>query len=203
MKNQSLERFKKQNKRFLIYEKAFNGSFKPITVAVLFEKLDGEMDDKVKIEITCAGSPLTMTFENGGWGIDKNYRIGEMFTKITYEGYDIVTTAKVFHFIASAIEDYCESHHCSISMGNNELRKQRFCGYINDLCKSYQSNGRKLINMSQIREKYKITGLTKEQFFAANLHNATKFVNREFTDQLYDYILDRTKSHGTPIYTSK
>lgn len=203
MKSIDLNNFKKQSKRFLIYEKTFSGSFEPIKVAVMFEKLGSDMADKVKLEITCAGTPLTMTFENGSWGIDQNYRIGEMFSKITYEGFDIVTIAKAFHFIASAIEDYCESHHYSISMGNNEMRKQRFCGYINDLCKSYQSHGRRLINMSQIREKYKITGLTKEQFFAANLHNAKNFVQRDFTDQLYEYILDRTKSNGTPIYTSK
>ena len=81
-----------------------------------------------------------------------------------------------------------------------EMRQQSFCMYINDLCNSYRKNHNKLVGMSEIREKHHITGITKDQFFACGLHQAKGYVSQDFTDRLYDYILDNTKNTPAPLF---
>ena len=80
-----------------------------------------------------------------------------------------------------------------------EMRQERFALYVNELCALYRKTG-KLSGMSEIRNKYHITGLTQQQFFEANLNNANGYVTRGFCDDLYNYLLDTTKNKAIPEY---
>ena len=79
-------------------------------------------------------------------------------------------------------------------------RKVAFYLYINELCEMYRKNGT-LKGMSEIRDKHGITGVTKQQFFEAGLDHAKGFVDSEFTDKLYEYVLDNSKSKKSPVYS--
>ncbi len=86
-----------------------------------------------------------------------------------------------------------------ITPTNKELRQDSFAQYINDLCELYRKTG-SLKGMSAIRNKHHITGLTQQQFFECDLHHAKGWVNRDFCDKVYDFILDTTKAVPVPRY---
>lgn len=79
-----------------------------------------------------------------------------------------------------------------------EIRQMNFCEYINELCKLYRATG-KLKGSSDIRDRHHVTGISQQQFFECDLHRATGYVGREFTDKLYESILD-TNCGPLPIY---
>ena len=81
-----------------------------------------------------------------------------------------------------------------------EMRQERFALYVNELCALYRRTG-KLSGMSEIRNKYHITGLTQQQFYECGLSLASGYVNREFCDEVYAFILDSSKAIPTPKYT--
>lgn len=69
-----------------------------------------------------------------------------------------------------------------------EIRQMNFHEYINELCKLYRTTG-KLKGISDIRNRYHVTGISQQQFFECNLHRAAGYVERKFTDNLYKSIL--------------
>lgn len=80
-----------------------------------------------------------------------------------------------------------------------EMRQMAFNEYINELCTLYRKTG-KLKGSSEIRDNHRISGITQQQFFECDLHHATGYVSRLFTDQLYDSILDKNCG-PLPVYS--
>lgn len=62
--------------------------------------------------------------------------------------------------------------------------------YINALCDLYKKTG-KLRGMEEVRRKYRVTGLTKQQFFECGLHNVARsvlYIPKEYTNELYNAV---------------
>lgn len=83
-----------------------------------------------------------------------------------------------------------------------DKRYERFGQYINELCELYRKQ-KNLKGMSSIRDKHRISGLTKQQFYECELHNAAGYVSRLFSDRVYDFILDNTKATPAPKYSEQ
>ena len=80
-----------------------------------------------------------------------------------------------------------------------ERRYKAFNDYINELCRVYRKNN-KLVGMAEIRSKYGISGVTKEVFYASGLQKTKGSIGREYTDKLYECMLDKTKEKTIPQY---
>ena len=83
-----------------------------------------------------------------------------------------------------------------------EQRQERFALYLNELCAHYRKHGN-LKGISDIRNKYHITGLTQQQFFECNLDHANGCLPRDFCDSVYAFLLDSTKAVQIPKFGEK
>jgi hypothetical protein len=101
-------------------------------------------------------------------------------------GYDVLKQH------ASSIEPY--------SPTPLEQRQDRFALYLNDLCDLYRKQ-RNLKGMEEIRKKYHTSGITQQQFYECNLDCATGYINQDFCNKVYAFVLNNTKAISAPKYS--
>lgn len=85
------------------------------------------------------------------------------------------------------------------SKGNKNTkveRQERFNGYLNALVELYKKN-QSLNGMSKVASRFHVTAITKEQFYLLALHMVTEKLGKEYTNEVYDYVLG--KSSVLPI----
>lgn len=85
---------------------------------------------------------------------------------------------------------------------HKELQQRNFAAYINELCNYYRKY-RTLKGKGKIREKYKVSDISVQQFFECGLHKASGYVLQEFCNKVYAYVLDTTKAVPAPKYSNK
>ncbi|MBO4551481.1 MAG: hypothetical protein J5733_12185 [Bacteroidaceae bacterium] len=83
-----------------------------------------------------------------------------------------------------------------------EVQQQNFCLYIDELCELYRKSG-KLSGMGEVQKKYHVAAVTKQQFFECELHKAGGYIHQDFCNEVYEYILDRTKAIPAPKYEAE
>lgn len=83
-----------------------------------------------------------------------------------------------------------------------EIRQMTFASYLNDLCDHYRRTG-SLKGMSDIQRKHHVTPVTQQQFFECDLHRATGYIQQDFCNEVYAYILDTTKATPAPKYNNQ
>lgn len=79
------------------------------------------------------------------------------------------------------------------SKSKKDQQKDNFRQYLIELVSLYSSTG-KLKGMSSIQAKYKVSSLTKEQFFMIGLHRASRAgskLSTEFCNKVYEYVLSK------------
>lgn len=101
-------------------------------------------------------------------------------------GYDVLKQH------ASSIESY--------SPTPLEQRQDRFALYLNDLCDLYRKQGN-LKGMEEIRKKYHTSGITQQQFYECDLDCATGYINQDFCNKVYAFVLNNTKAISAPKYS--
>lgn len=85
-----------------------------------------------------------------------------------------------------------------------ERKQNAFRWYLCDLIMLYSNTG-DLKGMSVYQRKHRVTAITKTQFFEFGLDEAAKekrfFLDEDYCNKVYEYVLDRTKSLPVPKYS--
>ena len=84
-------------------------------------------------------------------------------------------------------------------ISHKEMQQTNFAMYINELCDYYRKN-HTLSGKGKIREKYKVSDISVQQFFECDLHKAEGYVPQDFCNEVYAYVLDTTKAVPAPKY---
>ena len=84
-------------------------------------------------------------------------------------------------------------------ISHKETQQTSFAMYINELCDHYRRN-HTLSGKGRIREKYKVSDISVQQFFECDLDKAEGRVPQDFCNRVYDYVLDKTKAVPAPKY---
>ena len=79
------------------------------------------------------------------------------------------------------------------------MQQTNFAMYINELCEYYRKN-HTLSGKGKIREKYKVSDISVQQFFECELNKAEGYVPQDFCNRVYAYVLDTTKAVPAPKY---
>ena len=100
--------------------------------------------------------------------------------------------------------DVLSEHTSGISyyepqISHKEMQQINFAMYINELCEYYRKN-HTLSGKGKIREKYKVSDISVQQFFECDLHKAEGYVPQDFCNRVYAYVLDTTKAVPAPKY---
>jgi len=84
-------------------------------------------------------------------------------------------------------------------MSHKETQQANFAMYVNELCEYYRKN-RTLKGKGRIREKYRVSDISVQQFFECDLHKAEGYVPQDFCNRVYAFVLDTTKAVPAPKY---
>lgn len=109
---------------------------------------------------------------------------------------------EALEFALKALTGNLEKEQNVENLPPKEQKKVYFNQYLNELAEHYRKTG-SLKNMSAIRSKYPVQGITKEQFFECGVHLAAKDnvkMDMAFTNDVYTCIKSKDKSVTTPYY---
>ena len=84
-------------------------------------------------------------------------------------------------------------------ISHKEIQQTNFALYINELCDQYRKT-HSLKGKSKLREKYRVSDISIQDFFECELNKAEGYVSQDFCNKVYDYVLDTTKAIAAPKY---
>lgn len=112
---------------------------------------------------------------------------------------ELETFIEALEFTLDILNEQSKYRH---TKSNKDRKKQEFYFYIKDVVDLYNRTG-KLSGMGKIKNKYHVSAITKEQFFECHLNEVgddSDLLSKDFTDKIYNYILDRKNILPIPIF---
>lgn len=95
----------------------------------------------------------------------------------------------------------CLENYRPQEMSKKEKQEITFNNYINELCDYRKENGGKLTGFSkEVGKKYKVTHISRDQFYQAKLHEAKGKIPIEYTNILYGLLNKKVKLQDIPYY---
>lgn len=91
------------------------------------------------------------------------------------------------------------------TMTAKEKQKDAFWWYLDEVIMLYRKTG-KLAGMSAIQKKHHVSAITQAQFFECGLNEAAKankMIDRDFSDKVYEYVLNKAKGIPAPKYKAE
>lgn len=76
-------------------------------------------------------------------------------------------------------------------ISQKDIQTDNFTSYLNELVEHYRATG-SLKGMTDIRNKYGVTGITKEEFFELDLHQISG-IDRMSAEKIYNYVKGKKK----------
>ena len=146
-----------------------------------------------------------MRVKTKGYSVDeKGYKEVEIddanYVEIVFGGdCELDTFIAALEFAADTLKKQTGG---TFTMSNKEKKQDNFRNYLNEVVRLYAKNGN-LNGMSAIQKRHHVSAITKTQFFECGLDEAAKlnaYLDQDFCNKVYDYVLNRAKGIPAPKY---
>lgn len=116
---------------------------------------------------------------------------------------ELETLVDALRFAIETLEHQGAHGVTMFERSNKEIKQDAFRDYLYELIHLY-ARTKSLRGMTEIRNKYKIAGLTKIQFFEFNLNEAARdknfFIDKDLSNKMYDFITRSENRMKTPDF---